>query len=319
MKINKEESKRFRKTDYKWKKGKLIVVELAAGLLMFSLICFVKGHAHNINESNDLGSGYDINVEDNNFDDENALAFAATIKPTTAPTPTVKPKPTIKPTPTLTPTPTPVAEDKDIKGVVALTFDDGPSDETTLEILDILEETDSTATFFVLGSNAKQFPDIVEEVYDAGNEIGLHSMGHETFPDLTEKERESNLEKERKIIYKITGENPTLFRPPGGNYNNEMKKYLDYPIIYWAKDSNDWRGISDTKVMNNVLKNLKAGDIILFHDTKPRTLKLIKKIILKIQKMGFELKSVSETAEYYGKELEDGVVYTTGAVVKTKK
>jgi peptidoglycan/xylan/chitin deacetylase (PgdA/CDA1 family) len=209
-------------------------------------------------------------------------------------------------------------EKKQVKKLVALTFDDGPSNTNTLKILNVLREHNCNATFFVLGTCAKKYPDIVEKVYEAGNEIGLHSMNHENFTKLSEKERESNLEKECKTIYKIIGVNPTLFRPPGGKYNDEMKKYLDYPIIRWAKDSNDWRNISDDKVIDNIMINLKAGDIILCHDIKPRTLVIVKKVIPMIQKKGIEITTISDMFEYYDAELENGHVYKR-VPIKTKK
>ncbi len=153
--------------------------------------------------------------------------------------------------------------------IAALTFDDGPDPRYTPEILDILEEYDLDATFFVIGANAEKYPALIEREVKDGFEIGNHTYSHSycgkgnTALLLTETERAEN------VLTKLCGKRPVLFRPPGGILSGENEKALSqkgYIPVLWSVDPNDWKGPPAQKIAEEVLKNVKSGDIILCHD-----------------------------------------------------
>lgn len=317
MKLDKNNSLKMKKAYYT-KPFKLVLLNLMIGtFLINSTACGI------VRESKVVAE----NKSDDYYDDDTSKTLTITStpmpsptqKPTHSPTPSPTPIPTPTPTPTPAPTPTPTPiptttplpdEEEISRKLVALTFDDGPSKNRTLKIVDILKRSNSSATFFVLGSKAQQMPEVIKEIKDAGNEIANHTYGHDNYKKLTEEEALENYERTQNIIEDIIGEKPRLFRPMGGLYNEEMQEYLPCPLIWWKKDSNDWRAeLSDEEVMNNVLKGLKEGDIILFHDIQSRTERIIEDVIIKIKEQGFDIVSVSEMFEYYDITMENGTVY----------
>lgn len=317
MKIDRQGSLKFKKAKRNKYKN-VILIELTVGAILISSAFFLKTST-NV-ESDNLLNSSTVYAEVETTDYSETIAAYV---PTPAPTVTVTPKltatkaPTPSPIPTVTTSPKatakPVRKSDDVKEkkLIALSFDDGPSKKLTPKILKILEDNDCHATFFVIGNLAEQYPQIVSDVYDAGNEIGNHSYDHNIhFTELTKKQMIRQIEKTNEAIYEATDEYPTFFRAPGGNMNDKMKDCIDLPFAYWSIDSNDWRDITDKEVINNIIPNLKEGSIILCHDIKPRTLKIIEDIILQIQDLGYEIVSLSEMFEYYDVDLEDGHVYS---------
>ncbi|HHT38824.1 MAG TPA: polysaccharide deacetylase family protein [Mollicutes bacterium] len=295
MNLNRQESLKKRKK-HSCKYAKMILLEIAIGTILISSNFYFK--------KRNVAEGIAI-VNDNEQNENENEEISMIIQPTSI-------------TPSVTPTPIIIDEAKNIKEtvpeqpkkLVAITFDDGPSKSRTLKILDILERNNCTATFFVLGKNAKSMPDVIKKTYDAGHEIGNHTYEHTDYRTMSEDEALENFEKTQQVIKNITGEYPRLFRPRGGAYNEKMQEYLPCPLIWWKKDSNDWRStLTDEEVTDNVLNGLKEGDIILFHDIQERTVSIVEDIIKKIQQKGFEIVSVSEMFDYYEIDLDNGTVY----------
>ena len=158
---------------------------------------------------------------------------------------------------------------------VALTFDDGPSKENLDEILALLKEFDAKATFFVLGSKAEELPDQVKKIHDAGHEIGNHTYSHVYISKISSRKRQIEIEKTEKILLSITGEKPHVFRPPGGYIDRaslETVRSMGYDAVLWSLDTRDWSLPDARKVIENVKKTVKNGDIILFHDLENKNL-----------------------------------------------
>ncbi len=185
---------------------------------------------------------------------------------------------------------------------VALTFDDGPHPTYTPEILDILEKHNARATFFVIGKNAEQYPEIVKRAHDAGHEIGNHTYSHPKMSGINEDEVTEEIQKTAETIESITGQKPILFRSPGGYLDDGListaHKFDCTPVLWsWRQDTRDWAKPSVNQVVKTVLDNLRDGDIILFHDynTKGSPTPAALEIILpELQKRGYELVTVSE-------------------------
>jgi peptidoglycan/xylan/chitin deacetylase (PgdA/CDA1 family) len=154
---------------------------------------------------------------------------------------------------------------------IFLTFDDGPSKEATPQILELLKRDGVKATFFLLGKNVKRSPDIAQMIVGDGHEIGEHSYAHthawrsgpfKTLVDLVRGGRTiKNLPQFRA--------HDTAFRPPFGKLNLISLLYIWYgrkKVVFWNVDPRDYASISSTEVANHVLRDLKAGDVILLHD-----------------------------------------------------
>lgn len=183
---------------------------------------------------------------------------------------------------------------------IALTFDDGPHPYYTAKILDILEEYNVKATFFFVGQNIENYPDAAEKVYSAGHEIGNHTYTHHRVRSMERGEllREMNMCDD--AIYEIEEYRTRLFRPPEGAFDDEVEntaKSMDYSIILWSIDTRDWEHLSPDRIFENVMKNIKSGDIILMHDYIGRnspTPEALKMMIPALLERGYEFVTVSE-------------------------
>lgn len=152
---------------------------------------------------------------------------------------------------------------------VAITFDDGPHGQYTPEILDILDYYKIPATFFVIGTNADKYPEIVKREITSGHEIGSHTYYHRHISSMNIEELKDDLELNEQKIMELTGVRPTLFRPPEGICNDSVKsaaREMGYSIIMWTVDTNDWQALPAKKIVQCVKKNVSADSIILFHD-----------------------------------------------------
>lgn len=183
---------------------------------------------------------------------------------------------------------------------VALTFDDGPHKEFTPEILDILKRENICATFFVVGQNAENMPDMIDRLMDEGHEIGNHTYEH-TFLKGLDKERQT-----REIdlcddeLFYHSEYCTHLLRPPGGLYDDNVIDICaerGYSIVIWSIDTRDWTGASTQKIIDTVMDNLEDGSIILLHDfNRPgsHTVEAVSQLIPEIKKLGYSFVTVSE-------------------------
>ena len=196
------------------------------------------------------------------------------------------------------------------KPLIALTFDDGPNKEITDIILDELEKNDAKATFFVIGKEAKQNPEILKREIASGHEIANHTWSHKTLTKLNEKSIESEIEKTDDFIEETVNFRPKILRAPGGSINNRIKKIVNKPFIYWSIDTKDWKTNDEEKTIDSVLKNASDGDIILMHDRVKSTAEAVKTIIPELINRGFCLVTVSEMFQLKNIPLEKGKQYT---------
>ena len=149
---------------------------------------------------------------------------------------------------------------------VALTFDDGPHQIYTWRLLDGLQERGVKATFFLMGANVQENPDLVLEIAAGGHLIGNHGYRHE---DMTKGELEGmceSIEKTSKLIQEITGKAPEYVRPPYGSWNDDLEEAVDLTPVFWSVDSLDWKYQDADQIARRVLAQVDDGDIILMHD-----------------------------------------------------
>ncbi|MEH7503746.1 polysaccharide deacetylase family protein [Neobacillus drentensis] len=189
--------------------------------------------------------------------------------------------------------------------IVALTFDDGPHPIFTPQILDILAKHNAKATFFVAGNKVVRFPDLLKREVKEGHEIANHTF-HHIYGNITSAKLSSELEETDKIIKKITGFKPTLFRPVGGFYNDiiiytALKNGKEVVLWTWGQDSRDWADPPVSQICNTIIKGVKPGNIILFHDwhgseftQSCQTVKALDNILDFLDKNGYKCVTVSE-------------------------
>jgi peptidoglycan/xylan/chitin deacetylase (PgdA/CDA1 family) len=155
---------------------------------------------------------------------------------------------------------------------IALTFDDGPYGGPTAAILNILENEQVPATFFLIGKNVAEYPILARREVADGDEIGNHSYDHATnLATMSSEAFLTNLTKAEDIIASTTGTHATLFRPPYGSISPTMRGVLQkegYSVAMWTVDPKDWdfANSSSTAIIDRVLSHVKANSIILLHD-----------------------------------------------------
>lgn len=187
------------------------------------------------------------------------------------------------------------------KKVVALTFDDGPDAVYTPKILEVLHRNNVSATFFVLGSKADQYPKVMQWIKKAGHEIGNHGYHHYDLHKLTEQEIYDEIKRAEQSILRTTGVLAQYYRPPGGVMTHDVMNAVQscgYDIIHWSVDPRDWSLARTASVIaKSVKSNVSAGDIILFHDgglNQRQTVAALQELIADLRSQGYRFVTVSQ-------------------------
>lgn len=206
------------------------------------------------------------------------------------------------------------------KKLIAFSFDDGPSRKNTEKILKALDKNNARATFFMLGQNAKYYPDLVKKVEESGNEVAGHSWNHPLLTKLGKKGVKKQMSQMNEAIASVTGSDVGLLRPPYGSINRTVKNTVKDPLILWSIDTLDWKTLNADKTADAILKQAKDGDIILMHDIHAPTAEAVKKVLPKLEKKGFQVCTVSELLEARNITLHAGdVVVSANDVYRYKK
>src|SRR5256714_15034810 len=181
---------------------------------------------------------------------------------------------------------------------IALTFDDGPSATLTPKLLDLLAAHHIKATFFVIGENVAEHPEIVARAAREGHEIGNHSWSHPNLAKMSDEAVRSQLRRTDDSIKSATGVRPTLLRPPYGSITAREKRWIHdefgYQIILWDVDPNDWKRPGPAVVRARILKETRPGSIVLSHDIHPGTIEAMPSTFDELEAKGFKFVTVSE-------------------------
>ena len=191
--------------------------------------------------------------------------------------------------------------------MIAITFDDGPGQYTSL-ILDCLEENGQAATFFVVGTNIERFPEIVTRADSIGCEIGSHTYSHGNLNNMSASAIQNEITRTDNLISDATGHVASIMRPPYGSHNQTVRNNVGKPLILWNVDTEDWRTRSTQSTVNSVLNNAHDGAIILMHDIHKSTVDAALIFIPELVARGYQLVTVSELASYRG-GMESGTAY----------
>lgn len=190
------------------------------------------------------------------------------------------------------------------RGRFALTYDDGPG-YITEDLLKLLAERKAKATFFMLGSSVRQYPDRAKKVLDAGHLLANHTDTHKNWFKIgnsgdREKGLSAEVRKAEEAIVKATGFRPTVLRMPNGYsrpWVKETLKKLGYESINWSYGS-DWTKLPEDRMIAEYRKAVRPGNILLLHDgggkSRERTLRITAAVLDEAAKQGLEAVRLDE-------------------------
>lgn len=182
--------------------------------------------------------------------------------------------------------------------IVFLSFDDGPSDQFTPVILETLKRNNIQAVFFCIGQQAELRPKLIQRISDEGHRIGNHTYSH----DWRNAFKPSGIiafeiSRTKDILFKITGSKTNLFRPPFGITNPSIAKALkslDMHSVGWDIRSFDTMSKDPQKLIHRISRQLRPGSIILLHDNREITSRILNELIETIQKKGYKIVPLPE-------------------------
>lgn len=186
------------------------------------------------------------------------------------------------------------------KNMIALTFDATYGDNQTYELLEILRNNNIKATFFLSGIWLINYPELARAIAAEGHEIANHSYTHPHLPLIPLPDVRNQIVRTDALINNVTGQNPYLFRPPYGEYNqailNELAS-LGYVTIMWTIDSLDWKNPGADAIVNRIVENIEPGAIILLHQSAPHTLQALQTIITRLREFGYDFGTVTQVID----------------------
>ncbi|WP_099305895.1 polysaccharide deacetylase family sporulation protein PdaB [Bacillus sp. Marseille-P3800] len=201
------------------------------------------------------------------------------------------------------------AEDSDQK--VALTFNISWGEHNVSPILEVLQQNDvEHATFFLLASWAETYPDLVEEIADAGYTIGSHGYQYKNYTSLDEAQVVQDMRRSKQVLEELTGETPTLLRPPNGAFSPKTLELADQQnmdVIHWSINSYDYENPGTEAIVKNSLEQTGAGDVLLFHasDSVKQTAAALPKILKGLKQDGYDFATIEELMSHTDAENEE--------------
>ena len=185
------------------------------------------------------------------------------------------------------------------KPQVALSFDAAWGNEDTAQIMDILAKHQVKVTFFMTGSWVEKYPEDVKYIASQGHDLGNHSQNHKNMSQLSDEEIRRELAQVHDQVKALTGQEMTLFRPPYGDYDDQVvtvSRDMGYYPVQWDVDSLDWKDYGADSIVRTILdhKHLGNGSIILMHNGAKYTPAALDAVITGLKDAGYELVPISQ-------------------------
>lgn len=193
---------------------------------------------------------------------------------------------------------------------VALTFDDGPSGRFTRRLLQGLEERQVQATFLLCGYRLKIYPELAQQIFDAGHEIGLHGYSHDNMAEMSYRELVNEISDTQKLLPQ--GCKAVFLRPPGGSSASLVSRVAaqkDLALLLWSVDPRDWAVHDAAAVEAAVISQVQDGDVILLHDLSDSSVDAALAIIDRLHEEGFAFVTASRLAQLRGTAIKPGQTY----------
>lgn len=177
--------------------------------------------------------------------------------------------------------------------LIALTFDDGPYPVFTPLLLAELRDLKVHATFFLIGRDAEQWPEITQRIRADGNEIADHTYSHPDLDKETDAQVRGEILKGRDVLWSMANDPSirTLMRPPHGRYTEatiKVAQSLGYKVVLWTDDSGDWRTLTPEQIGDHLLKHATAPEIVLLHSGKLATIQALPRIVAHFRAAGYQ-------------------------------
>lgn len=187
------------------------------------------------------------------------------------------------------------------KNQIAITFDDGPHPEFTPKALDLLKEHHAKATFFCIGKNVEEHPELLKRIISEGHLAGNHTYSHSnSFGFFGAQKVISELKKTNKIIKDLTGKEMKLYRPAFAVTNpsiEEAVRELKPYSIGWNVRSLDTTSRSEKQILKRIIKKLSKGDVVLLHDTSQKSINVLEQLLLFLEEKNLESVTVDQLLE----------------------
>lgn len=200
--------------------------------------------------------------------------------------------------------------------LIALTFDDGPNTTTTNQVLDILEEYNAKASFFLIGNNiTDESAKSVKRAYDMGCEIDNHSKTHSNMGGMSPEDIKAEVEFVDKKVLEITGEHTKFFRPPFIDVSQTMYDAIDLPFICGIDCKDYMENVTAQQRADYILNGARDGVIVLLHDAagNSQTVDALKIVMPELVEQGYEFVTLTELFERQGETPKGNMIYTTVA------
>lgn len=204
---------------------------------------------------------------------------------------------------------------------IALTFDDGPKPGITKLLLDVLDEYGVKATFFLTGTMAERYPELVAEINSRGHVIGDHAYSHQDLTQLSHDAILNELQNTRMLIRGITNKTIRLFRPPGGAINETVVRTAakaGFITVLWTINVDDVTLSNAQAIAAHILSRAANGDIVLMHDATPATIKALPIIITGLKERGYQFVTVDEMIVENMRSARRGIIKKMIAALKQR-
>ena len=183
--------------------------------------------------------------------------------------------------------------------LIALTFDDGPYPVYTPMLLDVLHDLNVPATFFLIGADAQQWPELTRRIESSGNEIADHTYTH---PNLDQESADTvrrEILEGRDALWALSHDPAvrTMMRPPHGRYTErtlQIAQSLGYSVVLWTDDSGDWRTLTVDRLQRHLLEYATAPEIVLLHSGKLATIEALPYVVQRFKQAGYRFVTVGE-------------------------
>ncbi|GAC1615244.1 MAG: hypothetical protein NVS9B12_15590 [Vulcanimicrobiaceae bacterium] len=183
--------------------------------------------------------------------------------------------------------------------LIALTFDDGPYPIATPLLLDVLNRLRVKATFFYIGRDAEQWPELTKRTWTDGHEIADHTYSHPNLDQLSDSGVAMEIRKGAKVLHRFSSDSgiDTLFRPPHGRFTEDtiaVAQRLHYHTILWSDDPGDWRTMTAKALAAHIEAHATAPEIVLLHSGRMATIAMLPDVVARFRAAGYEFVTVSE-------------------------
>jgi peptidoglycan/xylan/chitin deacetylase (PgdA/CDA1 family) len=191
--------------------------------------------------------------------------------------------------------------------LIALTFDDGPYPVFTPLLLDQLRRLNVPATFFLIGRDAEQWPELAQRIERSGNEIADHTYSHPNLDQESNAQVRHEILKGRDVLWALVHDPSlkTLMRPPHGRYTEgtvDVAQSLGYKVVLWTDDSGDWRTLTAQQIRDHLLEHATAPDIVLLHSGKLSTIEALPEVVAHFRSAGYRFVTVGELLAHVSPE-----------------